>query len=332
MTTIHEYRREVRDYLRTGYGVTDIEELHGKHTKFRFAYNGRTILLPLNDRNGAGKSSASDMKLQDIRRMLGPPPLDPDAAPERPRRTLDELMAEIPEATPLADPVEEADPVPSPEPRRDALPARVAVYPSNKTLTMFLPERLVAEFYRAGGPRGVKVDFVAPDLWTVRHSPADRPSFREEGDCQKLQVGGAPTLERLGAFKATPAECWLEGGCLRVRLTEVPHRYGAPVKVISPAEKAFSKTIDDLDKMPGSEPEGGEATVPLAVPPAAEDLVSTDSSHVLEDARNMPFAAIQAHLRSLLEQVRALEAETPWRLERDAETGVLRWRAVMVVE
>lgn len=328
MTTIHEYRREVRDYLRTGYGVTDIEELHGKHTKFRFAYNGRTILLPLNDRNGAGKSSASDMKLQDIRRMLGPPPLDPDAAPERPRRTLDELMAEIPEATPLADPVEEADPVPSPEPRRDALPARVAVYPSNKTLTMFLPERLVAEFYRAGGPRGVKVDFVAPDLWTVRHSPADRPSFREEGDCQKLQVGGAPTLERLGAFKSTPAECWLEGGCLRVRLTEAPHRYGEPVRKVKvePSKVITKEPLAVADVHPDTIP------VPSTTETVAAEEFFADAPVIVSITPDESVTASQSHLRTLLEQVRALEAETPWRLERDAETSVLRWRAVMVVE
>ena len=333
MKNAHRYADQVVDYLRRAYAIqtVDVDE-RGRHTRLGFEWHGRTVKLTLNDRNASDGSNLLEMKLQDIRRMLGPPLRDPDAAPERLRRTLDELTAEIPEVTPLADPVEEAEPVPTPEPRRDSLPAKVAAYLSNKTLTMLLPGRLVAEFYQARGPRGVKVDFVAPDLWTVRHSPADRPSFREEGDYQKLQVGGAQTLERLGAFKATPAECWLEGGCLRVRLIKAPHRYGEPVKVISPAEKAFSKAIDDLDKAPGSEPGDGEATVPIAGPQAAEGLVSTDASHVLEDARDEPFAESQAHLRALLEQVRALEAETPWRLERNDETGALRWRAVVVVE
>lgn len=353
MTTVHEYRREVRDYLRAGYAITDIEELHGKHTKFKFVYNGRTVLLPLNDQNGAGGSSAPDMKLQDIRRMLGPPPHDPDAAPDRPRRTLDEMTAEAAAAAPppaAGVPSEEYASESAPQPR--GTPTTVALYESNSLLTFLLPDALVADFYRGARTRGVRCDFTAPDLWTLRHTEAERPAPVEaHAGWYRLKIGGIFTYHRIGAFKATPAEVWLEGGCLRVRLTEAPRRYGEPVKVISPAEKAFTKAIDNLDKK--HVPKPAEALVAVAHVEGEENATYIDGLSILDapshthppeyvvetpvppaavDLRDEPFDASQAHLRSLLEQVRALEAGTPWRLERDAETGALRWRAVMVVE
>lgn len=108
MSTINQYRREVEDYLRDGYGATDFEVTSGgRHNRLRFLLGDKPVSILLNDRNGAGGSSAADMKKQDIRRSLGEPTY-PNAAPRVPRRLED--MTEGSVAHAAIDPVLTDDP------------------------------------------------------------------------------------------------------------------------------------------------------------------------------------------------------------------------------
>jgi hypothetical protein len=98
MTTIHAYRRAVREYLRDGYAASNFHEQHGgSHTKLLFTMNGKHCSILLNDRNGAGASSAPEMKFQDIRRLFG----DPAPRPEKERRTLAQMTAALKPLAPL---------------------------------------------------------------------------------------------------------------------------------------------------------------------------------------------------------------------------------------
>lgn len=71
--SISQYRAQVETYLKDGYGATDLSlEPGGKHHKLRFNINGTDRFIILNDRNARG-GKAVDIKLQDIRRLLGDP-------------------------------------------------------------------------------------------------------------------------------------------------------------------------------------------------------------------------------------------------------------------
>jgi hypothetical protein len=87
-----QYDRAIIKVLQEGYHIdvatTDIKKT-GSHRGLEFTYNGRKVALTLHDskqRQSTGNLIA--MKIQDIERALGPPPLVP---PPRPRRTIDQL-------------------------------------------------------------------------------------------------------------------------------------------------------------------------------------------------------------------------------------------------
>lgn len=71
------YHQQVIQYLNDNYrcnlGVNDIE-VGGKHPYVKFNYNGKTIRLTLN-REETNRGLAFRLKQQDIRRMLGEPPI-----------------------------------------------------------------------------------------------------------------------------------------------------------------------------------------------------------------------------------------------------------------
>jgi len=233
MATIQQYRNTVADYLREGYGATDLKlRGGGSHPRYEFMLPDKTATFSvlLNDRNGAGGSNAADMKLQDIRRLLGPPPWPNRSCAEK--RTLNEMTEQVAAEAAALRPTDH-DPIPDdvPDAGRAAvvLPSwKCAVSlrsKSNKSLDFFLPSEAVAAFHEGNsGPRGTTIGFTAPRLWTVRHSDDDHHAL---GDRGVLVVGGKPYLSRWAPFLRMPATVTLIGGRLEIRLDEEPRGAGA---------------------------------------------------------------------------------------------------------
>jgi hypothetical protein len=218
MLGVHQ---QVMDYLVDEYAVErksmDLSR-GGKHAKLKFPWEGKVVSLTL-------PMSPSDtnwfvVKCGDVRRLLGPPP--PKNANGRLKRTLDDLTRDVCSvvvSAPLPDTATSEEPLALK--LREALPTSLALYGSNKQLQVNVPADLADEFYSSRGPRGCVVDFTAPDLFTVRHTQGDKPAIVPSGELfHRLQVGASDIWNRIGAFNATKAEAWLEGGRIRVRLTE----------------------------------------------------------------------------------------------------------------
>lgn len=231
MTSIRSYRRSVLDWLRAEYGVRDAwVDPTGRHSRVRFTYLGREHAFPLNDRNAAGGSNAVDLKFQDIRRELGPPPSPSATAP---KRTLQEMTMTLEAKAPF-NPLPFA---PALDSRASDYPCTVALYPSSRCLAVTLPRELLDAF----GPGRCAVGFTAPDLITIRHSSptGGLPRFNARGH---IAVGAAGILGRIGfGFATTPCRASLVGDAVEVRLdfATVERKPLATVKA-APAEPVSS--------------------------------------------------------------------------------------------
>lgn len=151
-----EYERAVERYLADAYGVTRIEKgFGGRHPQWRFTHGGREHVLIMQAaahrrvREGNGRSVV--LKLQDIRRKLGPPAKLAESAKLGYDGAVEEQENEMIEAKPALP----ASP-PTPQPKRwdvGVATYRNSVSP-NASLRLNLPQELVDAF---GQPLAVEV-------------------------------------------------------------------------------------------------------------------------------------------------------------------------------
>src|SRR5215469_372893 len=87
-----KYQRAVASYLRDSYGISPGRPIYsGRHPTFQFTYRGTPRIVTLNAPGHPGENLLA-LKLQDIRRELGPPP----QVERRPKMRLADML---PEAT-----------------------------------------------------------------------------------------------------------------------------------------------------------------------------------------------------------------------------------------
>lgn len=293
MNTSKEIQQELIAFLSDTYRVEDAEIVSGgKHPKIKFTYNGKrfTSAVP-------GTSSdvrAFENQKSQLRRVLGAPP-DPEA-PRAPR-TLAAMTAALKPLT-FKEPTPMANPTTTTAGNPVIANGGLALHISNKILRFYVPNVIRDKFYSAwSGPRGCRVDFTAPDLWTIRHGENDKCQIKAVG----LEVSGSSALKRFGPFGATPAEYKLVGGRIEVKLLEEPRAVKPRRK--RGMDKAATLTKDRIaqqivDKLYRPEPESGP------VPPPAP------SRH----------GVTEADMRAALEAIRRIEAQTPYRLVKRTRT------------
>ena len=296
MTTDSSYRAAVERALRRDYGITTIRRSTNSksHELLKFDYAGQQHVVSLNTHNAHGPNILA-MKLQDIRRELGPPSTQPDA---KPRRTLTQMTNELqtraahPSDSPSAPAHSSISIGPSVSIGRAALstsakgmsslwlePPKAFEIPVNTRYSVHRLESLAWELVPA----------------PANTSPKKTVSLGKKGD---FQISSA--CEGLEPFGRSPAEFLYESGHIIAR---VPPETLAPVN---------TKHRRGLAKTPTT------ATTPPP-PPTARALNNATPKSTLPD---------EAALRSALDVLNHALELCPWlRVERVAATGRLRLAA-----
>ena len=219
MTTINPIVREVRRFLRDEYGVTETElsQGGGGHPRLAFDYAGtpRKITLP---NPGNDRGLAGNFKMQDIRRLLGPPTR---SAAQRKKRRLDDMM---PEPVALSARPTHADMIHEREPDR-TYRGTIAVYTSNpkkryqRRLTIGIRDDLYQEFGHTGALLVTRIDNDTFQIAPHPDSGRKIPAFHHEGAIWKFAI---ETLlpNDTEPYGASPAEMILVDGSIVARVLE----------------------------------------------------------------------------------------------------------------
>lgn len=305
------YQREIADYLRDEYGATDVHlQGGGKHPRLCFRYLGAeqhvTIAQTPSDAN------AAVVKKGDVRRLLGSPP----ERPEKPRRKLEDMMPEPLSMRPALT-VEPLNPAVRPEhvshlaavgvgPEPQTYPGTLARYRDRWRLSVptevwrrFRSQPMSLQILKAGGG------------WLLRpttHGRAPKISdSRKANSTIEHMIDFATPRVNEGTYAATPAEFTVRGDDVYIRLIEAVR----PLLRTAPTGPRKKRVSDVKVDAPPSAIEFPEPT-----------RIGTQATGQVHDT---------ATLRSLLEQVRAVEAATPYRLTRlrDNKDGTerLAWSA-----
>lgn len=186
---MNSYQRAVRNYLVEMYHVNPgLPVGGGSHDAFKFEYGGRQRRITLH--HGTDETNAYVMKLQDIRRELGPPP--------RPKEEPEEKMVE-----------------------KSGEEAFVAAYRGNKPgslrVRFSIPRGLAEPFLG----RAISVEAQGEENWVIRaHSDASitKPKFREKGVAIGYSDLEAPLIENCFGqpFGKSPAEVVVVDGSLLI--------------------------------------------------------------------------------------------------------------------
>lgn len=242
MTLSKSYERAVRDYLTDRYGATVLaSDAGGKHRRLRFEHCGRPYVLTLASSPRHDERSAISMKMQDIRRLLGPPSDRPTATAAR--RTMEDMM-----------PLDSAsEPLPLP-------PSSTAVSSSTSCdgrMAYYSPNRLrfyVSAAFAAAMPDGPYLaSRVGMDMWELHPDKSGRHRLVKAGVWRCLEFN-VPNLD-LGPFGSTPARYVLVDGHVLVDLDVADLRPVTPRPVAAP--------VQDVSAAP---PAAAPAPVPVGVP------------------------------------------------------------------
>lgn len=228
------YRRAVVRYLRDEYGVAEVKEPPraggGDHPRLRFSYAGRERTLTLHGTASKVDAHALAMKLQDIRRDLGPPPARCEA---NGKRKLENMMPDLP---PEAKALEPLSSYPKPPPAVGA--GRVALYENggSRLLRFHLPEAAVERFVAGGF---VSIHQIEGIGWQIRHARSGRTEIRHDPK-KGWTVNRTDTRAEISAgidpFPSTPTEVTATADEIHVRALfnqARPSRSGRPRKVKS---------------------------------------------------------------------------------------------------
>jgi hypothetical protein len=296
------YLSTVLSKLRDDYGVTDAEQREGgKHPCVRFTHRGRRFRLTLGH---DGRKGSVDMKLQDIRRLLGPPPSP--APSDKPRRRLEDMMPEQAQIGAAGHQVQFFAPATTGEVTRaspEHLAARVAAYKNGNRLRLHVnvPETMVS-----GWAVGVGARAVGEDAWELYPDSSTHRSW-SRGDTRgtvKVDLYDATVMET-EPFGSSGAEVVSVDGHLlitcrvkdRVALGQRPEKR-RPSANSSETVKSATITERDLEAW-GSV--GGTGT-----------YGATGASY-------------RERMVAVLREIAALEAETDRRLVRVKDSTPRRW-------
>lgn len=302
MTTIHlsPLHKAVRDHLRDAYGVGQIEFFGGgNHDRAEFTYRNKRCVLTLRRAPGGREVGAStiEMKLRDVRKLLGDPPSLLD---DRPRRTLEDMTVELNAKAPSSDQPVAPMGTPLATPRTLSATGSVALRASNKCLTFIVPPKIRERFVASGGET-THVEFHGPDAWTIRHGAGPRMRPNSNGG---MAIGGKRYIEFFGGFfPRRPATFTLDAlGEIRVKLDE-------PVTTLAPAKVIV------------------EPVAPPKPPEPARDLEPDGAHpHPVKPQFTLPDPT---NLRAILELIAEAEAGTVYRLVRLKEGG-MAWQAPLI--
>lgn len=293
---INRYERDVLAYLTRYPGVTDAHFVGGgNHRGLRFTADGKSCRLTMNSHDSG--ESAINLKLQDVRRLLGAPP--PDET-ERDHRSLDELTGEL---------VTKAEKLSSPSTKTtDAAEVISDVAPSWRGSVALLTSQLVltipTDLAEVFGDGPCTVTRITDDYYRVAHTDKGARFSVSSSRSKKLQIKPGDFLAARGGepFGSTPADVTLSGGVLRFRLSEEPRGI-------------------DLKKSHKMMP----APVPVPVAP-----VKTEEVRVVEKQAGSD--GVIDHViaaRQALQLIAQVEAETVYRLTRvTPKDGEPRWAFV----
>jgi hypothetical protein len=193
---MNPYQRQVREYLRSVYGVTPTMINGGNHQAYEFDFGGKRRRITLHGEGQRNDKGALAMKLQDIRRELGTPPPQPTRAP----RKLENMMSWMQSATvPKTEPA--IEPAPAAAPAKPPHMGAMALYFDVKNrLRFFVPSDLRRTL---SGTLGIEIARIGHDSWELSPSHTRRRSFNKDG---YVEARDESCIKDLEPFGMSPAE------------------------------------------------------------------------------------------------------------------------------
>jgi hypothetical protein len=288
-----QYSSTVIAYLRRYPQVTDIEppdNTRGAHRRLRFRVNGKAVTLTINAHNNPNAGGSVDLKLQDVRRLLGGPP------PEEASKVARSL----------------ADMDPKTYKPVHTIPCSVSVYRRSganndlNRVAIVVPDDVAVLL----GPK-TRIVQLDPNAWLLRADP--------HGSCRATSAGRAGykafivNTDLLTRFARSPAEgVWVDGSL---------HIYSNPT-LRRPLNEYYQNPPKPT-QVAAAEP---APTAPEPAPTAPEPAPTADPVVTMS---TIVVATTITTMRRLLTEIAAVERASPYRLMRLADGSVV-WRAPTV--
>lgn len=284
MSGLREYRRDVIALLKDDYGVGDVTIVAGtNHPRLKFKYDGEehTITLP----NKVFGPTAFDMKRQDIRRLLGPPTtgrIELQHTVKEETMSVSEGDFDAPRVVPHNPDVKIWD---------GSVSALALSRDLTKTRLIFtIPAALSDDEF--GWVGGLDIIMIDDESWEITANPnRKRPTFYHSSPNLRRAV---TELVSAGGdrWASSPAQYMLTNGTILV------HCPKASRKLLPPAVKP-----------------------PVAVSPKPlpnENGVDENFNKQYARPRRTPTAMKTDRVKTTLDEIRRIEAETPYRLVKRA--------------
>jgi len=298
---VSNYTRQVLTYLQNEYelkiGTEDIQ--HGSnHRYLEFDYAGRRHRITLQKDAVSGASSV-EMKLRDIRRELGEPP----KSPPKQKRRLEDM---VPKMTQTVANSPFADAVPLTGNATAVAKGAISNYESNKCICFYLPKEIVDYL---DTDIKYKVTRVDTDSWEI--GPGGNSRLRPSGQRYVIAASSwaSGLAGDLGYFNDYPVEYVAVDGHLLVSIIE---------------RKSLRSPIKrNLRRKAKIEEQLNTVIAPKVKESDISDIVVVEPEYRTEDAIHKVLTTTKPDLcptsqtyrmKSLLSELKKLEAEGPYRL------------------
>lgn len=302
-----EYHRKIIDFIKKTYGIrrTDIDYVSGsKHPRIEFNYGGmrRIVVLHHNEKH----DDAFYGKRQEIIRYLGKPSTIIES---KPKRSLDEMTAELQPQL--------FNPLPLSPPKSEEI-GGVALYrqtATTKSLRFKIPETILKKFTH----RHFRIKSIGKYNWEIIPS-IDGHMLNATN--QVISINPADYGD-LSIFGMSNAEYLYIDGTILVALNPTS------IKLINPIYAERAKLSRRAVGVPAAQQprpvkpqSAAQQPRPVVGPPPVEPQprpIEPQSA-----AAPQPTAHFTSeHMHQVLEQVREIERNTPYRLRRIDESGKL---------
>lgn len=301
------YQRELRRALRAEYGVTDARVVkgHGRtsHPRLLFTHAGREWDFLI-----AGSPSderSATVKMQEMRRALGPPPPPELAAP---RRKLESMM-------PPLDNADHPDRTQSLPVAPPTYPGHVAVYADRVRFSV--PAEIATLF---GAPTGIQLRQTDAESWEVLRANVKRPALKED---LRIESTDPAVRRELAPFGLSPAEFLVQDG---VMLIHCPAATRRPLASNAGPQQRRRKRSDPPGLNRVLDASGGGASGFPATPAPGAYLDPVPSAPSPAALKRVQVAVpTPDEIKRVLEDVRRVEALTPYRLKMTKDEAGLHW-------
>lgn len=293
MPNLNEYHRKVRSYLEDNYGLIGLQpNWEGDHPYFKFEYAGQQHIITMNRK--AEGTTTLNMKLQDIKRVLGPPP----PKKERQSRKLEDMMTQPPFNPPrILSVVQESE-----TPKKEATGTGLtASYESNQCLSFRIPAEVVEclDITQSYGLYKTSTGFEI--------KPPGKCRFRKHGSTKYIFTAGVTRLNLSPKFfSSTKTEFIAVDGHILGSLAEPP-KVGTPR---SRSTKSSPKVKARPDK----------GLISDSVKPIPTRTYIPDSGPDLLAHLKACTQLTKADAQKVLDCVKYIEEKTDWRIARSAKT------------